>query len=148
MDERSLAPALTARSRRRSSPELDLRVLGFAIAAAAASAILFGLAPAFRATDLHVGPGLQAAGRGATHEPRRRLLSGALVVLQIGLSLLLIAGAGLMVRTVSEPAAGRSWVRSANLLLFRIDPALNGYEPGRTRDLYTHCWIGCGPHRA
>ena len=81
----ALAPALSGGSEPTEIlTQLDLRVLGFAIAAAAASAILFGLAPAFRATDLHVGPGLQAAGRGATHEPRRRLLSGALVVLQIG----------------------------------------------------------------
>ena len=134
----ALAPALSGGSEPTEIlTQLDLRVLGFAIAAAAASAILFGLAPAFRATDLHVGPGLQAAGRGATHEPRRRLLSGALVVLQIGLSLLLIAGAGLMVQTVWNLQRVDLGFDAANLLLFRINPALNGYEPGRTRDLYT-----------
>ncbi len=116
---------------------LDARVLAFAIATAGTAAILFGLLPAFRATDLHVSAGLQSAGRGSVHGSRRRILPGALVVVQIALSLLLVAGAGLMIRTVWNLERVTLGFNAANLLLFRIDPSLNGYDGQRTIDLYS-----------
>jgi predicted permease len=116
---------------------LDARVLAFAIATAGAAAILFGLIPAFRATDLQLSAGLQSAGRGSVHDSRRRILPGALVVVQIALSLLLVAGAGLMVRTVWNLERVTLGFNASNLLLFRIDPSLNGYDGQRTNDLYS-----------
>ena len=134
----ALAPALSDGSDATEIlTHLNLLTLGFAIATACAAAILFGLIPAFRATDLHVGAGLQAAGRGATNEPRRRVLSGGLVVVQIALSLLLIAGAGLMVQTVWNLQHVDLGFDASNLLLFRINPSLSGYDPERTTEIYT-----------
>ena len=81
--------------------------------------------------------GLQSAGRGSVHGSRRRILPGALVVVQIALSLLLVAGAGLMIRTVWNLERVTLGFNAANLLLFRIDPSLNGYDGQRTIDLYS-----------
>ncbi|HTM24933.1 MAG TPA: ABC transporter permease [Vicinamibacterales bacterium] len=133
----ALAPALTTGA---ELPDIlvhiDLRVLSFALATACACAALFGVLPALRATDVTVGSGLQEAGRGAVHGSGRRMLSGALVVAQIALSLLLIAGAGLLVRTVRNLEHVDLGFDAANLLLFRIDPSLNGYGGVQTTDLY------------
>ena len=135
----ALAPALSAApTPTEILTRLDARRSGFAIATAGAAAILFGLLPAFRATDLQVGAGLQSAGRGSVHgAPRRRILPGALVVVQIALSLLLVAGAGLMIRTVWNLERVALGFDASNLLLFRIDPSLNGYDGQRTNDMYS-----------
>lgn len=111
-------------------------VLGFALLSACGSAIAFGLVPAFRATQLDVGPGLQEAGRDPLRGTRRRALSGLLVVVQMALALLLVAGAGLLVRTLSNLERVDLGFTAGNLLLFRVDPSLNGYEGTRTATLY------------
>jgi predicted permease len=133
----ALAPALTTGA---ELPDIlartDLRVLAFALVTACACAALFGVVPALRATDLTVGSGLQEAGRGSVHGGGRRLLSGALVVTQIALSLLLVASAGLLIRTVSNLEHVDLGFDAANLLLFRIDPSLNGYDGAQTANVY------------
>jgi len=134
----ALAPALSQGSEPTEIlTRIDARVLGVAVAIAAAAAVLFGLLPAFRATDLNVGGGLQTAGRGSIHGSRRRILPGALVVAQIALSLLLVAGAGLMIRSVWNLERVPLGFDASNLLLFRIDPSLNGYEGQRSADIYS-----------
>lgn len=111
-------------------------VLGFALLCACGSAIAFGLVPAFRATQLDVGPGLQEAGRDPLRGSRHRALSGLLVVVQMALALLLVAGAGLLVRTLRNLERVDLGFTAGNLLLFRLDPALNGYEGTRAVSLY------------
>jgi predicted permease len=114
---------------------IDARVLAFAIAVAVGSALLFGLLPAFRATDIRVASGLQA-GRGDTSPVRWRALSGGLVVVQIALSLLLLTGAGLLARTLYNLQRVDVGFDAGHLLLFQIDPSLNSYDADRTRQLY------------
>jgi putative ABC transport system permease protein len=114
----------------------DWRVLGFTIAIALATAILFGTAPAFRATNVQPlsalrGPrGSRGTGGGA------RLTSG-LTVLQIALSLMLVVAAGLFVRTfgrlLNVPLgfdSGRVLIATVDTARARIDPAerLSFYE--------------------
>jgi predicted permease len=113
---------------------LDGRVVLFAIATAAACALIFGLVPAFRATNTDVNATLQDASRGAV--AHRRALSGALVVAQIAMSLLLVAGAGLLVRSLRNLELADLGFDPSHLLLFRIDPTVNGYEGRRAIDLY------------
>ena len=114
---------------------LNWRVVAFAGATAGLSAILFGLVPAFRATRVDISAVLQEAGRG-TVRGQRRLLSGGLVVVQIALAVLLVAGAGLLVRSVRNLQQADLGFDASHLLLFRIDPVLNGYEGARLLDLY------------
>jgi predicted permease len=131
-----LAPALSIGEPIDVLTRVDGRVLAFATIAACASAVLFGMVPAFRATDLNVGAGLQEAGRGAAIGARRRF-SGVLVVAQFALSLLLVSGAALLVRSVWNLERVDLGFNPSSLLLFRIDPSLNGYEGARATDLYT-----------
>jgi predicted permease len=134
----ALAPALSQGGETAEIlTRIDARVLTVAVAIAGAAAVLFGLLPAFRATDLHVGSGLQTAGRGSVHGAHRRILPGALVVAQIALSLLLVAGAGLMIRSVWNLEGVPLGFDASNLLLFRIDPSLSGYDGQRSLDIYT-----------
>ena len=77
---------------------IDPIALGFAMAIALASSVLCGLAPALRASrrDLHTG--LRDGGRGSTGGLRDRL-RGTLIVAEVALSLLLLVGAGLLIRS-------------------------------------------------
>ena len=78
----------------------DWRVLGFTAGLAMTTCILFGLAPAVRATGVAPGAVLKAAGRGVTAGRDRFGLRRALVVAQVSLSLLLLVGALLFVRSL------------------------------------------------
>jgi predicted permease len=134
----TLAPALTTGTDVPSVlTAIDTRVVLFATVTACMSAIVFGLLPAFRATHLNLGAGLQDAGRGAVRRSGHRALSGALIVAQIALALLLVSGAGLLVRTLRNLEHVSLGWDASNLLLFRVDPSLNGYSGPRARDLYT-----------
>lgn len=77
---------------------LDWRVLSFATITAGVTALLFGLAPALRTTRLAAGSALVEKGRPMAGSSRSRLAHG-LVVAQIALSLVLVVGAGLLVRS-------------------------------------------------
>jgi putative ABC transport system permease protein len=78
----------------------DWRVLGFTAGLAMTTCILFGLAPAVRATGVAPGAVLKAAGRGVTAGRDRFGLRRALVVAQVALSLVLLVGALLFVRSL------------------------------------------------
>jgi putative ABC transport system permease protein len=79
---------------------LDWRVLGFASAVAMLSGLIFGLAPAWRATKAEANEALKAHGRSGAEG--RHTLGGVLVVVQVALSLVLVIGAGLFVRTFAS----------------------------------------------
>ncbi|HEX5725048.1 MAG TPA: ABC transporter permease [Longimicrobiaceae bacterium] len=88
---------------------IDVRVLAFAAAATVLTGAAFGLAPALQATRADVYDGLRAGTRGASAGRRTGRLRSALVVAETALALVLLAGAGLMVRTlvrVTTPEAG------------------------------------------
>lgn len=78
---------------------LDLRVLGFTLVVTVGTALLFGAIPAFRATRLDLIDSLKD-GRGPSGGSARNPLAKALVVFQVALSLVLMAGAGLFLRTL------------------------------------------------
>lgn len=117
--------------------ELDpnLTVLGFTALACCLTAVLFGLAPALRATRVDVMPVLrEAMGSGAS---RLRLgLARTLVVAQVALSLVLLVGAGLFVRTLDNLKSLDVGFEREGLLLFGIDATQAGYKGARLADLY------------
>ena len=82
----------------------DVRVLGFTAAVATLTGIIFGLAPAFRSARVDVTPALkESAGNlsSATRAGSRHFgLSSSLVVAQVALSVLVLVGSGLLVRTL------------------------------------------------
>jgi predicted permease len=81
---------------------LDLRMLGFTALIAIATAILFGVAPALRASRVQPNEALKEQGRGVVGE--RFGLGNLLVVMQVALSVILVVAAGLFVRTFSSLA--------------------------------------------
>ena len=80
---------------------INWRVLGFTALISVTTALLFGMAPAFRASGTTPNDALKEHGRGVVGEGRFALGS-ALVVVQVALSLLLMVGAGLFIRTFSS----------------------------------------------
>ena len=80
-------------------PPLDWKVLAFTVALALAAALLAGLAPALHAARLSVQEGLNEGGRSGTAGARSHRLRGALVVAEVALAAVALAGAGLFVKS-------------------------------------------------
>ncbi|HEU4509147.1 MAG TPA: ABC transporter permease [Pyrinomonadaceae bacterium] len=116
-------------------PQLDWRVLGFTIGLSLLTGIVFGLAPAWRTTRVDVTPSLKESGRSSS-SVHRSLLSRGLVVVQVALSLLLLVGAGLFVRTLINLQRVDPGFNTQNLLLFEVQPSLIGYKDEKLRQVY------------
>jgi predicted permease len=134
---RGLLPALELGEAFAIDAALDRRVVLFTLAIAVASTVLFGLFPALRGTDVRPAGTLQEAGRGRLERPHRLAAGGAMVAAQVALSLLLVTAAGLLVGSVRNLERIDPGFDASNVLLFRIDPTLNGYDGERLRSLYT-----------
>jgi putative ABC transport system permease protein len=101
---------------------VDWRVLAFAFTASVLTGLLFGSAPAWQARKVDVNSALKdSSGKGATARGRLR---GALVVSEVALSLVLLVGAGLLVRTFANLLSVAPGFDPHNVLTFQID--LNG----------------------
>ena len=123
------------RGMRALEPQLDWRVMGFTMALSLLTGIVFGLAPAWRATNVDLTPTLKDSGRGSS-AISRSLLSRGLVVTQVALSLLLLIGAGLFVRTLLNLQHVEPGFNTHNLMLFNIQPGLIGYKDEKLVNLY------------
>ena len=115
--------------------KLDVRVLGFTIAVSLATGLLFGLAPALRATRVDLTPALKDNSRSVVGGSRS-LLNKSLIVVQVAVSLVLVVGAGLFVRTLRNLENVDVGFNRENLLLFSIDPGLSGYDNTQIAQLY------------
>jgi predicted permease len=123
------------RGMRALEPQLDLRVLGFTFALSLLTGIVFGLVPAWRATKVDLTPALKDSARSSS-AASRSLLSRSLVVMQVALSLLLLVGAGLFLRTLLNLQRVDPGFNTRNLLLFGVEPGLIGYKDERLAQLY------------
>jgi predicted permease len=101
----------------------DFRVLAFTLGVSLLTALVFGLLPALRASRVDPLEGLKS--RSALAAPRLGL-GKLLVAVQVGLSVLLVMGAGLMIRTFANLVRVDPGFNPANVLLFRVDPAQAG----------------------
>jgi predicted permease len=115
---------------------LDLRVLGFSACATLLTAVLFGVVPAVRAVLSDVNPSLKHTGRGATGSRKHAMIGKTLVVTQVALSLLLVAGAGLFLRTLWNLQSVALGYPRGNLLLMQVDSSDAGYQGARTTNLF------------
>jgi len=112
---------------------LDARVVGFTVAASILTTLLFGLAPARRATRRDLLPVLGEASRTASSRSRSHSI---LSIAQIALSLVLLVTAGLFLRSVQKAQSVDPGFNPDHVLTFAIDPGLQGYTEARGRDLY------------
>jgi len=131
-------------------PDLNWHVLAVAIALSSLTGLLFGLAPALQAARVEVVPALKEVR--ANDRSRRVTLSHVLVVGQIALSLLLVLGAGLFVRTLSKLESVQLGFNRENVLLFKLDAAQAGHKKPEIfsfyRDLQTRFGSIPGVRRA
>jgi predicted permease len=102
--------------------QTDHRVLGFTGGISILTAILFGLMPALRATRVDLTPALKDNARGLSGSTFRMRLGKALVVTQVALSVILIAGAGLFIRTLYNLNHQRTGLKHENVLAVRVEP--------------------------
>ena len=97
----------------------DLRMLAFTAAVSLLTGVLFGLAPALRATRIDLAPALRNVGRSV----HGRLRSGkVLCAAQVALSLVLLIGAGLFVRSLQKLVNQDSGVPRDRVLIVRVEP--------------------------
>jgi predicted permease len=119
---------------------VDMRVLGFTVAVSLVTGILFGIAPAFRSARIDLTPTLkegfgvsssiaQVAGRWFS-------AGNALVVAQVALAIVVLVGAGLLVRTLENLRSIDVGFDSQNVVIFTIDPSLAGYQDTQIDSFY------------
>jgi predicted permease len=134
---RDVIPRLIAPSwaTERIGAELDLRVLALVMAVTIATSILFSLAPIVQAWRLDVHAALKDGGRtivNAVHPMRGR----SLVIVQVCLSVLLLIGAGLFLRTLGNLRSVPLGFQPEQVALFRLDPPRTRYAKQSRIALY------------
>jgi predicted permease len=117
----------------RTAP-FDWRVAAFLIVITGVTGIAFGIAPALRATRLNVSAALKETSRSLAGSRSR--LSRALLVVQVAVSVVLLIGAGLFLRTLGNLRRVEVGFNPHNIVLFRVNPTLNRYQPERQAALF------------
>jgi predicted permease len=113
---------------------LDWRVFGFLAGVSMLTGILFGLLPALRATRVDLSSAMKENSRSVTGS--RTVLSKSLVVVQVAMALVLLVGAGLFLRTLDNLKSVDVGFDSRNLLLFGVNPRVNGYDTERSTQVF------------
>jgi predicted permease len=112
----------------------DWRVFVFTAAISLFTGVLFGLAPALRSTSSAPASELKDGPRPGSRRPRA--FDRVLVAGQVALSVVLVSGAGLFIRTVGELAKVDVGFDRSNVLMLAVDTGAAGYEPGRAAGVY------------
>ncbi len=113
----------------------DFRILLFTLAVSVVTGVIFGLAPALQSTRPDVGRTLKDQA-GAVVGGGHGRLRNVLVVTQVALSLLLLIGAGLFLRSLKNLSNLGTGFPAERLVGFNIDPSLNGYTPQQLNGFY------------
>ena len=101
---------------------LDTTTLGFTIAVALATGLVFGLAPAFQSQSRALHDALKDATRGSTEGRQRRWVRSALVVSEIAFACVLLVGAGLLIRSLITVLDVDLGFEPAHAVAIRVDP--------------------------
>jgi predicted permease len=112
----------------------DWRIFAFTGAVSLLTGILFGLAPAVRSTRADPGPVMQEGTRGGGRSSH--LLDRTLVVAQVALSVVLVTGAGLFLRTLQKLWTVNVGYDRENVLMLSVDAKLAGYPSDRAGSVY------------
>jgi predicted permease len=115
------------------SGTIDQRILAFNFGLSLFTGLLFGLVPALRSTTPNLAPTLKdqvgaVVGGGGSMRLRK-----GLVIAQVTVSILLLVGAGLFIRSLRNLRLLDLGVKTDNLIAFNVAPTLSGYTPLRTK---------------
>jgi predicted permease len=115
----------------------DMRVMGFTALLSILTALLFGFFPALRASRADLTSALKEGGANGESGGSRRALSRGLIVAQIALSLTLVVGAGLFLRSLRNLHAIDLGFKPEQALLATLDPSHSGRAKDEIRALYS-----------
>ena len=119
-------------------PEPDLRILLFALGVSLLTGLIFGLAPALRASRPDLWSTLKDVVGAVSGAGSAVFMRKGLVTVQVALSFLLLFGAGLVVRSLQNlKGTDSGFDQIDNLVTFRLAPAMNGYSDERVSQFYT-----------
>ena len=113
---------------------IDWQVLAFVAGISMLTGLTFGLIPALRATQIDLASAMKENSRSVVAS--RTWLSKALLITQVAVSVVLLIGAGLFVRTLQNLQSVDIGFNASNILMFRVNPALNRYSAERMTQLY------------
>ena len=115
---------------------LDPRMLLFALGVSLLTGVAFGLVPALRASRPQLVPGLKGEAGGTESRAGRWNLRSALVILQVALSLLVLVGAGLCVRSLQKLQEIEPVSEPSRVVLASLDLGLSNYSEPAAADFY------------
>ena len=117
--------------------EIDPLVLAFAAALSLVTGVLFGLFPAMHSTRPDLASTLKGtAGQSAGGNRTAAFFRSGLVVLQMALSMALLASAGLFIKSLYQVSRVDLGVNVDQVTTFRVSPRLNGYAPERSKQIF------------
>jgi putative ABC transport system permease protein len=120
--------------------ELDVTALLFNFVVAALTGLLFGLVPAWQASRADLSLALKASAKGSSGGMISHRLRSGLVVAEIGLSLLLLVGAGLMMQSFLRLQRTELGLQTGNLLTIYLSRFVTNASPEELRRAYTDTW--------
>jgi len=115
---------------------LDGTVLAFTFCIALATSVLFGLAPALKASNPELARTLHEGGRGGNSGARQQLVRSGLVVAEIALALVALISAGLFIRSMQAAQKLDPGFETYELATIGLNPAGIGYDQGRTEQFF------------
>ena len=131
----SVLPGETGSSTLSADP--DMRMVLFALGLSVVTALVFGIGPALAATRAAVVTALKDEAGSVAGGGRQARVRRGLVIAQVALSMLLLAGAGLFARTLFNLRTVDPGFDVEHMLTFSVDPSLNGYSQERIHALAT-----------
>jgi predicted permease len=115
----------------------DPSMLGFALGVSVLTGVLFGLAPALRATRASLQSTLKEQGTTGSEGASNIRLRKALIISQIAVTTILLVGASLFARSLNSLNRVDLGLKTDHLIVFSISPALSRYSAAQTVDLAT-----------
>jgi putative ABC transport system permease protein len=120
---------------------IDGGVLAFSVAVSLVTGLVFGLAPAWRASQPGIGEVLKDAGRSTTTS-RGRMIRNVLMIAEVGLSIVLLVGASLLLRSFDRITRVDPGFRANNVLAFRVTLPNKSYPEDHNRVTFFDALLG------